>query len=173
MATSKDNVGVGETVMTRSSGSNNVGVGFDALAENETGSNNTANGFFALLHNHAGSNNTATGAAADYRCSGKRCAENTKTGSSALRNNETGNTNAAFGYRALAWGEGISGSLNVGIGYKAGSNTNGGANNLDISNEGVAGDTFTTRIGTEGTQTRAFMAGIYNVSTRSGAKRAR
>ncbi len=159
--TGEDNTAVGEKVMTRNTGSRNVGAGFDALAENETGSGNTATGFFALLHNKDGNYNTATGEAADYRCSGGECKENTEDGVSALRNNETGSGNAAFGYRALAWGEGVSGTDNVGIGYLAGSATSGGANNIDISNLGVAADNGTTRVGTEGTQTRAFMAGIY------------
>jgi hypothetical protein len=156
-----DNTGVGEKVMERDSGSQNVGVGFDALAENEAGSRNSASGFFALLHNRGGVDNTATGYAADYRCSAEECKENTEVGSSALRNNPSGNRNAAFGYQALDWAEGISGNENVGIGYKAGSKTEGGAHNIDISNEGVAGEERTTRIGTESTNAKAFVAGVY------------
>jgi hypothetical protein len=156
-----DNVGLGEKVMERDTGSQNVGIGFDALAENEAGTRDTATGFFALLHNHGGVDNTATGYAADYRCSTEECKENTESGSSALRNNPSGSRNAAFGYQALDWAEGISGSENVGIGYKAGSKTNGGANNIDISNEGVAGEERTTRIGTENINAKAFVAGVY------------
>jgi hypothetical protein len=158
-----DNTGLGEKVMERNTGSENVGVGFDALAENEAGSRDTATGFFALLHNHGGRDNTATGYAADYRCSAEACKENTEVGSSALRNNPEGNRNAAFGFQALDWAEGVSGNENVGIGYKAGSKTEGGANNIDISNEGVTSDQRTTRIGTEGSkaEARAFVAGIY------------
>jgi hypothetical protein len=163
----KDNTGLGEKVMERSTGNENVGVGFDALAENETGTGNTANGFFALLHNHTGNFNTATGQDADYRCRAEGCKENTESGASALRNNESGKANAAFGYQALDWAEGVSGNENVGVGYKAGSKTNGGTNNVDIANEGVAADENTTRIGTATTPetattpNRAFVAGIY------------
>jgi hypothetical protein len=161
------NTGVGEKVMSRSTGNEDVGVGYDALAENEGGSGDTATGYFALLHNKGGGSNTATGDSADYRCGnsgGAECKENTETGASALRNNENGSGNAAFGFDALAWPEGVSGSEDVGVGYKAGEATNGGAHNIDIANEGVTGDGRTTRIGVENTEARAFVAGIWKKS---------
>jgi hypothetical protein len=58
-----------------------------------------------------------------------------------------------------------SGTSNVALGFGAGSELSNGdeSNNIDISNVGVTGDSGTTRIGAEGTQTRAFIAGIKGV----------
>jgi hypothetical protein len=157
--TGKDNTGVGEKVMPRSTGSENVGVGFDALAENEGGSSNSATGFFALLHNTTGKSDTASGADASLRnTTGK---ENTADGVSALFTNKTGNANVGVGVSALE--SLVEGGSNVAIGAKAGS-TIVNSNNIDISNAGVAADSGTTRIGTETTQTRAFLAGVSGVA---------
>ena len=49
----------------------------------------------------------------------------------------------------------------------AGGNITTGSNNISIGNEAVAGDGFTTRIGTN--QTRAFMAGIRGATVLSNA----
>ena len=46
------------------------------------------------------------------------------------------------------------------IGHSAGGNLTTGNNNIDIGNAGVAGEANTIRIGTTGTQTRTFIAGI-------------
>jgi hypothetical protein len=54
-------------------------------------------------------------------------------------------------------------------GYKAGGNLTTGSNNVDINNQGTAGEANTIRIGTQGTQAKAFMAGITG-QTLSGAK---
>jgi hypothetical protein len=159
--TGKDNTGVGEKVLPRSTGSENVGVGFDALAENEGGSDNSASGFFALLHNTTGKNNTASGADAALRnTTGK---ENTADGVSALFTNKTGSGNIGIGVDALE--NLLEGSSNIAIGNKAGSALKTTeANNVDVANAGVAADSGTTRIGTETTQTRAFLAGVSGVS---------
>jgi hypothetical protein len=53
-----------------------------------------------------------------------------------------------------------SGSNNVGIGYNAGQNLTTGADNIDIGNEGRVGDSGVIRIGKNGTQASAFVAGI-------------
>ena len=45
--------------------------------------------------------------------------------------------------------------------YNAGSNLTQGANNIDIGNAGVAISPGPTRIGTQATQTKTFIAGIY------------
>jgi Chaperone of endosialidase len=50
------------------------------------------------------------------------------------------------------------------LGYNAGSNLTAGANDIHIGNAGVATESGTTRIGTQGTQTRSFVAGIYGVN---------
>src|SRR5439155_6915854 len=43
-----------------------------------------------------------------------------------------------------------------------------GSNNTAIGNAGVAGESNTIRIGTTGTHTNAYIAGIYKVSTAKG-----
>ena len=54
------------------------------------------------------------------------------------------------------------------MGFNAGLNLNTGNDNIDIGNEGVAGESDTIRIGTEGTQQATFIAGIDGVTVASG-----
>jgi len=88
--------------------------------------------------NVSGHDNTANGADTLYWNSGD---VNTAIGSNALFNNSIGSSNIALGVRA-------------------GFNLTSGDNNIDIGNEGVADESNTIRIGTEGTQTRTFVAGV-------------
>ena len=46
------------------------------------------------------------------------------------------------------------------MGDSAGLNLTTGSNNIDIGNEGIAGDSNTIRIGTQGTQTATYIAGV-------------
>ena len=57
------------------------------------------------------------------------------------------------------------GSNNLGLGWDAGGYLTSGSNNICIGNVGEAGDSSTTRIGTAGGQTRAFVAGIRGATT--------
>ena len=50
------------------------------------------------------------------------------------------------------------------MGSSAGINLTTGSNNIDIGNAGVAAESAKIRIGKQGTQTGAFISGIYNVS---------
>ena len=50
------------------------------------------------------------------------------------------------------------------MGFAAGSNLTTGNNDIDIGNRGVAGEANTIRIGTAGTQTAAYIAGIAGVT---------
>jgi hypothetical protein len=52
---------------------------------------------------------------------------------------------------------------NITLGYFAGSNLTTRDNNIDIGNQGVAGEAGTIRVGTQGTQTTTFIAGISGV----------
>ena len=135
-----------------------------ALFSNTTGGSNTATGFNALLSNTIGDCNTATGQAALR--TNTTGTDNTATGSSALRLNTTGFNNTAIGHRALD--NNLTGSSNIALGYFAGTNLTTGDNNIDIGNLGVAGESNTIRIGTQGTQTRTqtrtFIAGISGVA---------
>src|SRR5207249_10349674 len=100
---------------------------------------NTAIGFRALDSNTTANNNTATGYVALF--SNTIRDQNTATGAVALDNN-------------------TSGSNNIAIGAVAGDTLTTGDNNIDIGNVGVADEANTIRIGTVGTQTAAYIAGI-------------
>ena len=54
------------------------------------------------------------------------------------------------------------------MGFKAGFNVITGSNNIDIGNVGVLGDTNAIRIGTAGTQTTTFVAGIFGAPVAGG-----
>src|ERR1019366_1194909 len=85
--------------------------------------------------------------------------ENTATGVEALFSNTTGEDNTAAG--AFALSRNTTGGSNIGIGANAGANLTTGDNNIDIGNGGVAGESNTIRIGTQGTQTATYIAGIF------------
>src|SRR5207245_7004715 len=64
-----------------------------------------------------------------------------------------------------------SGSTNTALGALAGANLTTGNNNIDIGANvlGKAGESNTIRIGSKGTQTATFIAGIYGKTVASGA----
>src|SRR6266513_775573 len=141
---------------TNTTGNDNTGDGHDALFSNTTGIHNTATGSFALLFSTTANDNTADGYAAMlFNTIGNR---NAAVGYWALYNNTTGNNNTANGYSALV--NNTTGNDNIAVGNFAGSNLTTGDNNIDIGNQGVAVEANTIRIGTQGTQTRTFVAGI-------------
>jgi hypothetical protein len=162
------------------SGSGNSGVGFQALHSNASGYGNTAHGYAALNANTAGAyntamgyqvlpsnsnglNNTASGANALYH--NDSGSFNTANGSSALYYNMSGSHNTANGYLALF---NTTGNNNVALGDSAGKNITTGDYNIDIGNQGVATDTNIIRIGVQGTQTSAYIAGISGTTAASG-----
>lgn len=141
---SSPNIGLGSLALqNNTTGSNNTAVGYDTLYNNSIGGNNTALGSSALGTNTNGSYNTAVGYYA--------------LGSSGGSNNGAG-SNTAIGYFAL--GNATSGSGNIGIGDTAGGNITTGSNNIEIGNGGSSGESGVIRIGTLGTQTSFFAAGI-------------
>jgi len=105
--------------------------------------------------------------------------ENIAQGSSALRNNTTGNGNTATGIRALF--ENVAGNhntavglnalrfstgaRNIAVGKDAGLSLTNGDDNIYVGNEGVDGEGNAVRIGTEGPQKAAFIAGIRGRTT--------
>jgi hypothetical protein len=136
-------------------GSDNTANGNAALYSNTTGIGNTASGVDALYTNTTGYSNTATGfGALNTNTTGY---SNTATGFGALNTNATGYSNTAIGYFALL---NATGSDNIGLGFSDGINRTTGSNNIDIGNQGVAAEASTIRIGTQGTQTATFIAGI-------------
>jgi hypothetical protein len=124
-------------------GNSNTAAGLDALGSNTSGSSNTATGFAALVSNTTGANNTANGFGA-------------------LFGNTSGNSNTADGINSLR--SNTTGSSNIAVGVAAGTNLTTGNNNIDIGNAGVAGESNRIRIGTQGTQTATFIAGISGVA---------
>jgi hypothetical protein len=85
----------------------------------------------------------------------------------ALAHNTIGNNNTAIGDRALLFN--TNGNSNIALGYQAGASlTRGGNNNIDIGNRGVAGEANTIRIGTIGTQTNTYVAGISGATVPTG-----
>ena len=121
--------------------------GYTALYNNTTGFFNAANGVQALYGNTSGYDNTANGA-------------------NALISNTTGLKNTATG--AFALSNNTTGSSNIALGISAGTSLTTGSSNIDIGNSGVAGEATTIRIGTVGTQTNAYMAGISGVTVAGG-----
>jgi len=166
---------------SNTTGERNTATGRGALALNTTGNFNTADGHNALFFNSTGIRNTATGTfAMVFNTIGN---DNTAAGYAALSNNTTGNSNTASGYWALllnttgnnniAQGynsllNNTTGSGNIALGYFAGSNLTTGDNNIDIGNEGVADESNTIRIGTVGTHTATYIAGVMGKTTPRG-----
>jgi hypothetical protein len=139
-STGYENTATGaESLYYNTTGSKNVALGYDALNSNTTGYANSATGFQALYLNTTGYYNFGDGV-------------------NALYSNTTGNLNTAFGVSALY--SNTTGSYNIGEGYHGGYNLTTGSNNIDIANAGVAAESGIIRIGTAGTQTAAYIAGI-------------
>jgi hypothetical protein len=179
--TGASNTAVGSGALTSNTvGSQNTAIGVDVLSTNTTGLLNTASGFFALRSNTEGYLNTANGSSAlSANTTGNR---NTATGSDTLTANTSGNGNTASGDSALAHttGDGntavgfaaltgsTTGSNNIAVGASAGLRITTGSNNIEIGNQGFAGDSGNIRIGTTGTNTKTFIAGISGVTVSDG-----
>ena len=155
--TGERNTATGRAALANNTiGSNNTADGQNALFSNSTGTRNTATGSFAMVFNSTGTDNTVSGYGAMlFNTGGNR---NTGSGYFAVYQNTTGNNNTGYGYSALL--NNTTGNDNIALGNLAGSNLTIGNNNIDIGNLGTAGETNTIRIGTQGTQTRTFIAGI-------------
>ena len=159
------NTATGAVALTANTeGFNNTANGADALSVNTTGSYNTATGASALESNTTGDQNTATGVFA--LSSNTTGFYNTANGLNPLEFNLTGNRNTAVGRLALF--NNTTGSRNIALGNFAGANLTTGDDNIVISNFGVAAESGTIRIGTEGTQTATFVAGISGIALGSG-----
>ncbi len=97
-----------------------------------------------MFHNTSGSNNTANGYSALFNLG---------------NNGGSPGNNTADGFAAL--GQVPSGNNNIAVGYMAGfSFTGSESENIDLGNQGSAGDNNTIRIGTQGNQIAAYVAGI-------------
>jgi hypothetical protein len=146
----------GQALKFLTSGMQNTAVGVNALAFDTTAIKNTAVGQGALENNNANFN-VATGyRALNHNTTG---IGNTATGFQALDSNTNGFGNVACGFAAL--GLNSTGHGNTALGSEAGINITAGNDNVDIANQGIAGDSNTIRIGTAGFQTKTFVAGIF------------
>jgi hypothetical protein len=146
----------------------NTAIGFQSLQENSLGYGNTAIGFQSLQENMVGSGNTAVGdwTIAGYGYSGPPCCTSpVEAGSSNTDNTAVGykalvflngNNNTAIGFQALF---GLQGTNNTALGYNAGYSLASGNNNIYIGNQGSGSESGIIRLGTQGTQTTAFIAG--------------
>ena len=92
---------------------------------------------------------------------------NTFIGLNAGTTTAGGNSNTFVGQGAGSSNN--SGGSNIAIGTGAGSSLTTGSNNIDIGNVGSATESATIRIGTTGTQTTTFIAGISGVTVSGGA----
>jgi hypothetical protein len=141
---------------SNTTGERNTATGRAALTFNTTGNNNTAEGHDALFFNDSGIRNTGSGSfSLFFNTTGN---DNAAVGYFSLYNNTTGNSNTAEGFAALM--NNTTGVGNMALGNFAGANLTTGNNNIDIGNQGVAGEAGTIRIGTQGTQTATYIAGI-------------
>src|SRR5262249_20325814 len=93
---------------------------------------------------------------------------NTGIGFRALASANSGSSNTAVGSDAMNNGD-LTGSFNIALGNAAGVNLSSGDYNIVIGNEGVAGESDTIRIGTVGTQTATYIAGIRDARIAHGA----
>jgi hypothetical protein len=161
-------------------GSNNAAFGYNSLYSNTTGFANDALGLSVLYYNTTGYRNTAAGASALYdNTSGSynsafgfnalllatTGSDNSGFGTDALYSDASGSDNTAVGIVAL--GNVTTGSNNVGIGNSAGYDITTGNNNIEINTAGASGDNNTIRIGIQGEQTSAYIAGAYGESINS------
>lgn len=91
----------------------------------------------------------------------------TASGSESLFSNTSGTTNVTVGLEAL--NSNTTGSNNIAVGTGAGYNLTYGSNNIDIGNEGAATESGKIRIGTPGTQTATYIAGIESAKVTGAA----
>jgi hypothetical protein len=157
-----NSIAIGRSALSNNTtGHANTATGSNTLQSNSIGSNNTATGYATLKSNVDGNANTATGSSALLgNTSG---GGNTATGAAALWFNTTGSDNTASGYGALS--NNTTGSNNIAVGWDAGFNVVVGSNNIHIGGSGSADESGTIRVGTPGTQTSFYAAGIYGMNS--------
>ena len=161
--TGTNNTANGAYALENNTGGENTANGAYALQRNSNSYENTAIGAFALSANSTGSANTAIG---DHALTNNTYgSDNTANGFCALQSNTTGYDNTAIGPFALS---STTGSENIALGSYAGTMLTTGSNNIDIGNLGAAAEENTIRIGTQGTQTVAYIAGIYGATVANG-----
>lgn len=176
------NTGVGFDALEVNSGNSNTAIGASGLSANTSGNNNVAVGSNSLSFNATGSANTAIGT--QSLLNNLIGSGNAGVGFSTLWSNTTGNDNAAVGENALfantsgsentavgqsALAANTVGSSNIAIGYDADNQATSGSYNIEIGAQGYATDSNTIRIGSSQNQTSTFIAGINGVNISVGS----
>jgi hypothetical protein len=159
------NTAVGGSALRSNQGADNIALGHQALTANIFGFANIAMGTNALSVNVGGGDNIALGSQAltDNIGGGRNIAFGTNT----LAQNTDGDENIALGTSALVLN--TTGNNNIALGVNAGSNANGSSNSIFIGTSGSTLDNATIKIGTQGTQTTTFIAGIASVQAGDAA----
>jgi hypothetical protein len=156
--TGNNNVAIGRDALTYSTTADNTAIGYQALYLATTGDGNTAVGSSALSANTTGGANVAVGSNA--LASNTTAVNNTAVGYNALLSTTTASSNTAVGIGALQ--SNTTGTANAALGNGAGSAATNPSSSIFIGNVGLAADTTTIKIGTQGTQTSTYIAGIYS-----------
>jgi hypothetical protein len=146
--TPSGNTAVGRSALEYSNASYNTALGYSALGNDTTGGYNVGSGAYSLYNSATGTLNTASGAFSLYVITSG--SYNTAFGGSALQELATGHSNLALG-------------IDAGISYNGAE-----SNNIVLANNGVTGESNVTRIGANGVQTKAFVAGIFGATSSSG-----
>jgi hypothetical protein len=182
-ASASDDTAVGINALgSGAAGADNTAVGADALQQDTAGTDNVAVGLISMMGNTTGSYNTVIG---DGAMSGSNTADyNVGVGFAVLVDNTSGGYNTALGARSLATNasgadnvavgdlaleSNTTGSSNIAVGSSAGSNIATGSNNIDIGNTAPADESGVIRLGTNGTQTSTYIAGIAGTTAASGS----
>jgi Chaperone of endosialidase len=152
-----------QALRTNTTSGGHTAIGTQALANNTDGVENTATGYTALLNNTTGGLNVANGFEA--LANNTTGFSNTAVGADALQVNVTSGNNTAVGHFAL---RNSTGAGNIALGESAGVNLTTGSNNIDIGNTGVAGESGRIRIGTAGTHSQTFVAGVRGATVSGG-----
>jgi hypothetical protein len=163
-----NNIAIGSFCLnSMDSGNANIGIGDGALfvANSVTAANNVAIGDDSCFNLTTGFNNVGVGVGSAFGLTVE--SDNVAIGNGAL-NGGSGSTSFNVAVGSSTFGSGCGGH-NVGIGFNTGSNLGGtGDSNIYVSNIGVAAESNTIRIGTQGTgdgqQDAAFMAGVYQAT---------
>jgi hypothetical protein len=160
------NLGIGSSFPSITAGGQaDTGYGSAALNSIISGRHNTGIGAGSLQSLTTSSFNTMTGSQSglDLVSGGQNCGY----GYESLASLVSGNSNAAFGYETLL---NCTGNSNTAIGTSAGSNYTGTeSSNILLFNAGTLGESNVMRLGTAGSQTSAYAAGITGVTVAASA----
>lgn len=156
-----DNIFVGADAgnLTLTTASRNSALGDVALLNLTTGVDNSAVGNSAGTNITTGSFNTVLGSFAGSSITTGQL--NTAVGFNAMLSATTGSNNVCLG--SGAGGSLTTGNLNTLIGVAAGNAYTTESSNVAIENIGQVGDSGTIRIGSNGTHTSAYLAGVEGV----------